>query len=288
MWHIRLSIVGIAACYLLLLGLSPRAVAQCSMGSDYNGIALRTGSPFQAEKTNTFTPETQSQLTPPERPPELVARDGQGRVRTEMTGGKFKVEEGEGAGTQEVERMVTICDPVSGKLVRLDMLNKTATILTRGRLSPRTTTQPQGGMQMQRPFCPTFAPVQSVGNLQREDLGHRSIEGFDVQGVRTTRPQHALLNGEGTAPAFTTETWCSEELGVMLVHVTVPTGPAQAKQEQKLTKIVPGEPDPALFQIPPDYRVVERIPEERKPGQMRTLGVASPTPASVPAEAPPQ
>jgi len=280
--------VGIAAGCLLLLGLAPWAAAQCSMGSNYNGIALRAGSPFQAEKVTTFAHETQSQLTPPERPPELVARDSQGRVRTEMTGGKFKVEEGEGAGTEDVDRMVTICDPVSGKLVRLDTLSKTATILNRGPVSQRSTPQPQGGTQIQRPYCPTFAPVQSVGNIQREDLGHQSIEGYDAQGVRTTWPAHALLSGEGTAPAITTEKWCSEELGVTLLNVTQRTEPAQTKTEQRLTKIVLGEPDPSQFQIPPDYRIVERIPEERKPGQMKPLGGVTTAPAPVPAEAPPQ
>ena len=288
MWRIRMSIVGIAAGGLLLLSIAPRAAAQCSMGSNYNGIALRAGSPFQAEKVITFTHETQNQLTPPERPPELVARDGQGRVRTEMTGGKFKVEEGEGAGTEAAQQMITICDPVSQKLVRLDTLSKTATIMTQGILSQRSATQPHAGTQIQRPFCFTFAPGLSVSNAQREDLGHRSIAGFDAQGVRTTRPSHALLNGEGTAPSFTTETWCSEELGVMLLQVTEATGPVQNKTEMKLTKIVPGEPDPALFQIPPDYRIVERIPEERKPGQMRPLGISSTTQVPVPVEAPPK
>lgn len=288
MWHIRMSIVCIVAGCLLLLSLAPRAAAQCSLGSNYNGIALRAGSPFQAEKTFTFTREAQSKLAPPERPPELVARDSQGRVRLEMTGGKFKVEEGEGAGSEEVQHMVTICDPVSQKLVRLDTLNKTATIMTRGPLSQRSATQPHAGMQIQRPFCSTFAPGLSVGNVQREDLGHQNIEGFDAQGVRTTRPSHALLNGEGTALSFTTETWCSEELGVMPLQVTLPTGSSQTKTEQKLTKIVPGEPDPALFQIPPDYRIVERVPEERKSGQMGTAGISSTFQVPVPVETPPQ
>lgn len=288
MRHIRFSIVGIAASCSLFFCLAPRAVAQCSMGSDFNGIALRTGSPFQAEKTTTFTHETQAQLAPPEHPPELVARDSQGRVRIEMTGGKFKVEEGEGAGTEDVRRIVTLCDPVSGKLVHLDTISKTATIETRGPLSQRVPSQSQVATQMQRPFCPTFAPVQSVGNVQREDLGHQSIEGFDAQGVRTTRPQHALLNGEGTASSFITEAWCSEELGVMLTKITQAGGSSQTRTEQKLTKIVPGEPDPALFQIPPDYRIVERVPEEHKPGQMRTLGSVSTAPLPTPAEASPQ
>jgi hypothetical protein len=289
MWHTRMSIVGIAAAGgLLLFSSAPRATAQCSMGSDFNGIALRAGSPFQAEKTTTFTHETQSQFVTPERPPQLVARDGQGRIRIEMTGGKFKVQEDEGAGLEAVQQMISICDPVSQKLVRLDTMSKTATIMTRMLGSPRTGAQPQGGMRFQRPFCTTFAPALSVGNQQREDLGQQTIEGFEAHGVRTTRPMHELLNGAGTVGMSTSETWCSEELGVMLLQVSQGTGPVQTKTEMKLTKIVPSDPDPTLFQIPPDYRIVERVPEERKNGQLQPFGAVSTIQNPAPAAAPPQ
>jgi len=288
MWRTTTSNAGIAASGLLLLSFAPGAAAQCSMGSNYNGIAVRAGSPFQAEKTTTFTPETKNQLIPPERPPELVARDGQGRIRTETTGGKFKVEEGEGAGTETVQHTVTICDPVSQKLVRLDTLNKTATVQAPPLGTLRSGTQPQGGIPMQRAYCRKFVPTRSVGDLQREDLGHQSIEGWDAQGVRTTRPMHELLNGEGTAATSTSETWCSEELGVMLLQVNETAGPAQTKREMKLTKIALGEPDPALFQIPPDYRIVERVPEERRNGQLRPFGAGPAIQPSPPVPTPPQ
>jgi len=283
-----MSFVGIAVSGLLLLSFAPAAATQCSMGSNYNGIALRAGSPFQAEKTTTFTHEMKSQLIPPERPPELVARDGQGRIRTETTGGKFKVEEGEGAGTEAVQHTVTICDPVSQKLVRLDTLNKTATVQAPPLGTLRSGTPPQGGIPMQRAYCRMFAPTQSVGNMQREDLGHQNIAGWDAQGVRITRPMHELLNGEGTAATSTSETWCSEELGVMLLQLNETAGPAQTKREVKLTKIALGEPDPALFQIPPDYRIVERVREERRNGQVRPPGAGPAIQPSAPVATPPQ
>ena len=75
----------------------------------------------------------------------------------------------------------------------------------------------------------------------------------------------------------------------MLLQTTQATGPVATKTEMKLTKIVPGEPDPALFQIPPDYRIVERIPEERSNGQLRPFGSAPVIQQpSAPAAAPPQ
>jgi hypothetical protein len=221
------------------------------------------------------------------QPPALIARDGQGRVRMEVTEGKFKVEEGEGAGTEAVQHIVTICDPVSQKLVRLDTLNKTATVQAPPLGTLRSGTQPQGGIPMERAYCRMFAPTQSVGNMQREDLGHQSIEGWDAQGVRTTRPTHELLNGEGTAATSTSETWCSEELGALLLLVRQ-TGTTQTKMEMQLTKIALGEPDPALFQIPLDYRIVERVPEEGRNGQLRPSGAGPAIQPSTPAAAPPQ
>ena len=267
-------VAAITAGALLLLSLAPRAGAQCFLGSNYDGIGTRAGTPFQAEKTTTFLHETQSKLIAPERPPVLVARDGQGRLRIEMTGGKFKVEEGEGAGTEAVQHMVTICDPISQKLFRLDTLNKTATIVTHFPASPRSGVPLQGGNPVQRAYCRTFAPILNAGNQQSEDLGHQIIEGWDAQGVRTTRPIHMPPNGEGTEATITTETWCSEELAAMLLKSSQSTGPSATKSEMKLTKIVPGEPDPALFQIPSDYRVVERVPEEKNNGQLRPFGAA--------------
>jgi hypothetical protein len=272
MWRTRMSIAGVAEGCLLLLSFTPQAAGQCHLGSNYLGIAVRSGNPFQAEKVTTFTREPQGKIMPSLQPPALIARDSQGRVRVEVTEGKFKVEEGEGAETETVQQMITICDPVSQKLVRLDTLSKTATVTQTPELgSLRSGIQPQVGIQTQRTFCSVLAPMLGLGNTQKEDLGRQTIEGLDAQGMRGTRPMPAILNGEATTARSTTELWCSEELGALLLLVRQ-TRTTQTKMEMKLTKIVPGEPDPALFQIPPDYRIVERVPEERRNGQLRPSG----------------
>jgi len=282
MWRTRMSIIAITAGSMLLLSLAPQAAAQCWLGSSYDGISLRAGNPFQAEKVTTFTRGPEGKVTPTEQPPALVARDGQGRVRMEMSAGKFKVEEGEGAGTEAVQRLIMICDPVSQKLVRLDTLNKTATITqtpTRG--------SPRNGTQAQVSFCKAYPPMRGIGNVQTEDLGHQTIEGIDAQGVRTTRQMPAIHNGEAATTDSTTEMWCSDDLGAELLRVQQ-AGTTTTKMEMQLTKIALGEPDPALFQIPPDYRVVERVPEERRNGQLRTSGAGPAIQPSTPAATPPQ
>ncbi len=160
MWRTKTSIIAIAAGGLLLLSAAPQAPAQCYLGSNYLGIAVRSGNPFQAEKVTTFTREPQGRVMSSLQPPALIARDSQGHVRMEMTEGKFKVEEGEEAGTEAVQHIITICDPLSQKLVRLDTLNKTATVTQTPELGTlRSGIQPQVGIQTQRAFCSVLAPM---------------------------------------------------------------------------------------------------------------------------------
>jgi hypothetical protein len=281
MRSMRTNILLFAASCLVMLGFVQRAAAQCAPGTQWDGIALQTGSPFQAEKVTTFTPQPERKVVPPEYPVTHIARDGQGRVRTERAEGKFKVEEGEGAGTEAVQHIIMICDPVSQKLVRLDTMSKTATVHSRpaGSLG--------GGTLGQGAFCSVFASKKSSGGAQKEDLGHQPIEGLDAEGVRTTRSSQFIHNGEATNAPNVSEVWCSEELGALLVEVHQ-MGIMRHKLETKLTKITRGEPDAGLFQIPTDYRIVERMPEEKGSWQIRSVGSGDSIQLPVPPEVHPE
>lgn len=96
-----------------------------------------------------------------------------------------------------------------------------------------------------------------------------------------------IRNGEATTVQSVAEVWCSDELGALVMQVRQ-TGVMGQKTETKLTKIARGEPDAVLFQIPADYRIVERIPEERKSGQTGTVGSGPVTQPAVPAELHPE
>jgi len=158
MLSMRMSFLLLAASCILFLGFGQQAAAQCAPGSSFFGVALQAGNPFQAEQVTTFTSKSEGKDGQPLRPAELIARDGQGRLRIETTEGKFKVDEGEGAGTEAVQQIITICDPVSQKLVRLDTLSKTATVQGRPAGSVRS------GTQAQAAFCSLYANKKSVGN----------------------------------------------------------------------------------------------------------------------------
>ena len=55
--------------------------------------------------------------------------------------------------------------------------------------------------------------------------------------------------------ATTTERWFSTDLKMDLVNIT--ESPDSGKHVRKLVNIRSGEPDPLLFQVPPDFTVRE-------------------------------
>jgi hypothetical protein len=241
------------------------AAAQCSPVIGLGPINNVTGNPFQAEVTQT-TSRHESALNPT-LPPlvEQVARDAQGRVRVDRPGGKFKVQNGADDGTEKVQHHITICDPVSQEFILLDTLNQTATI-QKGNSSPASLHAPAAASA-----APDFCSRQlrlgaHLPNSQVEDLGHRTIEGFDAHGVQQNRNFPRITNGTETTVLNVTETWCSEDLGAILLRISS-TGENGSSFTRAMTNIRRDEPDASLFQIPPDYHVTERVNESvARPG----------------------
>jgi hypothetical protein len=68
------------------------------------------------------------------------------------------------------------------------------------------------------PFCVPSSPKTSA-NMSIEELGHRTIEGFDAIGWRIT--SHVSV-AEATPEAMVQrihETWCSENFGAILLSI---------------------------------------------------------------------
>jgi hypothetical protein len=203
-------------------------------------------------------------------PPQLIARDVQGRVRIERVTGKYTIKSGPEAGKEVEQHAVIICDPLNEMIIQLDTLNKTAKIF-RSAVGPTR--------RQLRPFCDMNRNLLRFPAFQAADLGHRVIEGVDAQGVRTSTPSGESGAGNMTMTTNITarEEWCSDELSAMVLEVLY-SGNGGAKTEVVLTKLERREPDAGLFEIPPDYAVSERVPL-----QMNRL--ARPAPSSqTPAE----
>ncbi len=86
-------------------------------------------------------------------------------------------------------------------------------------------------------------------------LGTKDIEGVSATGTRTTRTIHAGTMGNDRPIVSICDTWVSSDLKMT---VLTETDDGQAgRSTMKLVNIVRSEPNAALFQIPPDYRVTE-------------------------------
>jgi len=237
-------------------------------------ISGLTGSPFQAEVKRTFLSENSSLVSNFGSEARQVARDSQGRVRTEWSSGKYKVRNGPDTGTEEEQLHITICDPVNGESISLDTLTKTATVqkVNFGRQS-----SPSLSATIVLPsFCSAqFRLAPNFPAAEQTDLGHRTIEGLEAQGVQQRRTTLLQSARSGDATTTTrelinvTESWCSEDLGAIILRV-IGTEKKNNTQTIAMVNIRRGEPDATLFQIPPGYRILERVTD---PAQRTGVGI---------------
>src|SRR5271169_5244196 len=126
--YLRLPFPVLGGFILLLLSASA-ANAQCGVNTlGFGDAGLVPGNPFHAEivVTRSGSTELMSALA---TAPRSVARDSQGRVRSERVTGKFKHDNGADAGKTVQGRLIMICDPVAQTLTQIDTLNATAKII---------------------------------------------------------------------------------------------------------------------------------------------------------------
>jgi hypothetical protein len=122
-----------------------------------------------------------------------------------------------------------------------------------------TTGSEQGGEIMMAKKMTADAQKIAAENehveVSTEDLGTQTMEGVVVRGVRTTRTIPAGKIGNEKPIAIVTEVWTSPELNIIVLSKR--SDPRMGEQTFQLTNIVRAEPDPALFTVPADFRIVE-------------------------------
>ena len=260
----------LAVIFFASLALPSLASAQCgSAVQEFQNISLVAGNPFQAEYATTVT-STLLTLNPTTSHSGLksVARDSAGRVRVVRAAGKYIVKTADG-GESEVERQsIWICDPATATFTVLDTANKTATITApRGNLPRMVKPKPGQGES----FCTrVFSQRERRPNSQTQDLGHQLISGYDTVGIRMQLRPLIAAGAESMGSSYA-ELWCSDELGVMLQQGSGSESKSGKafKNQSTMQNIERTEPDPALFQIPSDYTILERAPGSTRPGLLR-------------------
>lgn len=257
------------------MGAEPEAVLDDSI----------TGAPFSAEAIT----ESVQQLADGNRivrqATASLARDGEGRTRREQAA------RGPAASAGDAGRIVTIADPVAGQRYLLDTGKRTARALPKVFMRKMLFT-PEGeeGPLPPLPPLPPPPPPDAAGHqlvereveaialpggplvewssddVQVEDLGTRTIEGVEATGTRRTVTIEAGAIGNEQPIRIVSERWYAPALKTVVLSKR--NDPRTGEHTYRLTSILAGEPDPSLFQVPPDYTIEEtsepRIRIERR------------------------
>jgi hypothetical protein len=194
-----------------------------------------------------------------------IFRDSQGRTRTE---------------TEVLSPMpgnspfmhIFIMDPVEGRAIILDMEHKTATV-SRFNTSRSAGSESETGTQpLAKPRVSMAASpgqvsgliastghvgggLAALGKHSTEDLGTMTVEGLTVNGTRSLLTMPAGSVGNDKPIITTSEQWYSPDLKMVLLSSS--ENPESGKQVNKLVNIRTGDPDPLLFQVPPDFELKE-------------------------------
>ena len=97
-------------------------------------------------------------------------------------------------------------------------------------------------------------PLQAHSKAQPEveKLGQETIDGVYAEGERVTTVIRAGTQGNDRDITVVTERWRSPDLGIEVLSKTTDPRGDTTTEIKNLSRT---EPDPALFQIPPDYKV---------------------------------
>ena len=253
-----LAIVA-AITFISLCGAS-RGAAQCD-ALQFAFVALVAGNPFQAETVRTMIFGEEGS-TPAVQKPGIVARDRLGRVRSEFVNGKYTMKTGEEVGKVVEWKIITICDPGTGNVTQLDPLGKTA------RVVPHSRDKTHDASNQPKNYCESLLQFKN-SHPDYAGLGHRTIEGLDSEGIhRTDEPAHTDASGT-VMPERMNEQWCAPDLQAVILQVSQD----EIREVLELKNIQRVDPDPALFEIPRDYTIVEKTVTSLPPsGASETAG----------------
>lgn len=200
-----------------------------------------------------------------------IARDSQGRTRTEETIDKI----GPWSSNSGQRTMIFISDPVAKVSYVLHPEDKTAeklpehgfarTFHTRSdekSLTIGVAGGPEKTLTIQNADAPGV-PAEPANDRKVEDLGTQQINGVPATGKRVTLTIPANTIGNQLPIVSTNETWYSPELKTIVQSKR--DDPRFGESTFSLTNIQKGEPPADLFQVPGDYTVTSGPPRPPRP-----------------------
>ena len=217
----------------------------------FNAYSVIIGQPFRAE-VNARSVESEPDGTKIiSEYHGIAARDSQGRVFLEQLASP-QVRDADGRGAAFNAHAVSVVDPLAKIETKWDDLNKVAYQSTPPFFTNR---QPLDRCEMDQAGI-TAARNYPNDKMQRsESLGERVIQGISTRGCRVYTVISADQSPEKSSFTIIDESWTSPELRVVLLHIRRnPNGENEITQLDNITR---REPDAAIFQPPPDYRVLD-------------------------------
>ena len=166
-------------------------------------------------------------------------RDSQGRFRRESA-------EIRGDEAPQFQR-ANIIDPVNNTMVTLNLERKTANVFH----------LPEHGPDALHPYVDQFEkdiPALPGVQVKVEKLGGKTIAGVYAEGRRVTRSRPPGTVGNDKPLVSVRDQWIAQDLKVLLASTL---DDPRHKQVNQVTQLDRSEPDPALFEIPPDFSVRE-------------------------------
>ena len=270
----RSIILMLSAAGLALAQPEPRQLAIATAGGTFMQTTPAPnvqGAPYSASIVNESTQTLSDGNRIVQRATGTTARDSMGRTRQDMalpTIGNLSA--------ANAPHLVFIQDPVAQTAYTLNLTDKTAhkmpmPPLPTGLGKPMSATVSaqhiQGGgiggaIAIAGPGGPGPGPMifktqikDEPGDIKTEELGTETMQGVSVQGVRTTRTIPAGQIGNDKPIDIVIEVWTSPELHTIVSSKR--SDPRTGEQIFQLTNIVRSDPDPSLFTIPSDFKLME-------------------------------
>jgi len=214
------------------------------------------GEPYSAEQVSqhsqTLTDGTHIQQ---KRMVARMYRDSEGRTRTERIFYPLPRK----AKQEAVATLVHIYDPIAGYAYTLDLQRHIAHRIAME--LPPVKASVNGAPGRARAHNPEHVEIPSLSKVRQghevnsESLGTKMIEGVSVEGTRITITTPAGAEGNDRPMQRVCDRWHSEELNLTLLSNC--SDPRSGRMVLRLSNLNRGEPDPSLFEIPPDYTIVD-------------------------------
>jgi len=248
------------------------SVGQIAVGDFAKGPAAPTkGAPYSATTNNESIQTLADGNRIVQTNTGTVARDSQGRTRQDAPLPPIG-----NLSATNAPHLVFIHDPVAGTSYTLNLTDKTAwkhpappagapgpEVVSAGTFFIQTADG--GGVPLlPPPPLPPIALAKHLGEGDQsgattESLGSQTIEGVVANGVRTTRTIPAGQMGNERAITIVTEVWTSPDLKTIVSSKR--NDPRMGEQTFQLTNIVRAEPDPSLFTVPADFKIIDGGPK---------------------------